>query len=147
MQDRSSDDASSSRRRLIYSREQFDDYWIALMSKLRINEDADALISGRSPHPLLSFQRANLAALRLLGVLILTANQLIEDPFGCYQRFTQFLAEALHRHLGPVPILGNLRDLEDSYQTHRRAQLCGLQALRYGGRRASIVLLQIQAPR
>ena len=117
MQDQSPDDVSSSRRRLIYNREQFDDYWIALMSKLRINEDADALISGRSPHPLLSFQRANLA-----GVLILTANQLIEDPFGCYQRFTQFLGEALHRHPGPVPTIGNLRDLEDSYQTHRRAQ-------------------------
>ena len=122
MQDQSQDDASSSRRRLIYNREQFDDYWIALMSKLRINEDADALISGRSPHPLLSFQRANLASLRLLGVLILTANQLIEDPFGTYQRFTEYLGEALHRHPGPVPTIGNLNDLEESYQIHRRAQ-------------------------
>jgi len=120
MQDNPPDEISSSRRRLTYNRDQFDDYWIALMSKLRINEDADALISGRSPHPLLSFQRANQASLQLLGVLILTANQLIQDPFGCYQRFTQFLSEALHRHPGPVPNLGNLRALEESYQIHRR---------------------------
>ena len=92
------------------------------MSKLRINEDADALISGRSPHPLLAFQRANQAALQLLGVLILSGNQLVEDPFGCYQRFTQYLTEALHRHPGPVPAIGDLRALEESYQLHRRAQ-------------------------
>ena len=45
------------------------------MSKLRLNEDADALISGTSPHPLLSFQQANRPSLQLLGVLILTATQ------------------------------------------------------------------------
>lgn len=122
MQDRNSDDNPSSRRRLTYNREQFDDYWIALMSKLRINEDADALISGRSLHPLLSFQRANQTSLQLLGVLILSGVQLIEDPFGCYQRFTQYLTEALHRHPGPVPAIGDLRALEESYQVHRRAQ-------------------------
>ena len=122
MQDQSPEDNSSSRRRLTFTSEQFDDFWIALMSKLRINEDADALISGTSPHPLLSFQRANLASLQLLGVLILSPNQLIEDPFGCYQRFSQFLAEALHRHPSPVPNVGNLRELENAYQTHRRAQ-------------------------
>ena len=97
MQDPAADDSSSSRRRLTYNREQFDDYWIALMSKLRINEDADALIAGRSPHPLLAFQRANLASLQLLGVLILSASQLVEDPFGCYQRFSQYLTDALIR--------------------------------------------------
>ena len=92
------------------------------MSKLHINEDADALISGRSPHPLLSFQQANLAALQLLGALILTNSQLIEDPFGCYERFTTYLTEALHRHPGPIPAIGDLQTLETNYQTHRRAQ-------------------------
>ena len=110
------------RSRLVYSRDQFDDYWIALMSKLRLNDDADALISGRSPHPLLSFQRANQAALQLLGFLILSDIQLIEDPFGCYERFTRRLGDSLSRHPGPVPTFGNLDSLEQQYQTHRRAQ-------------------------
>ena len=92
------------------------------MAKLRINEEADLLISGQSPHPLLSFQRANRHALQLLGVLILSDAQLLEDPFGCYQRFTQFLAEALHRHPAPVPNPGDLQSLDDDYQIHRRAQ-------------------------
>ena len=92
------------------------------MSKLRLNDDADALISGRSPHPLLSFQRANLAALQLLGFLILSDAQLLHDPFGCYERFTTYLADALTRHPGPVPAFGNLHNLEQDYQVHRRAQ-------------------------
>ena len=78
MQENNTDDPDRSRRRLTYNRDQFDDYWIALMANLRINEDADDLISGKSPHPLLSFQRANQAALQLLGALILSSDQLIE---------------------------------------------------------------------
>ena len=111
MQDQLQDGNRESRRRLTYSREQFDDYWIALMSKLRINEDADALISGRSTHPLLSFQSANIAALQALGAIILSGIQLLEDPFGCYERFTEYLASALHRHPSPVPAIGNLQTL------------------------------------
>ena len=122
MQDNILDESRLTRRRLTYSRDNFDDFWIALMSKLRLNEDADALISGSSSHPLLSFQQANRSALQLLGVLILTASQLIEDPFGCYQRFTQYLADALHRHPSPVPNVGDLHTLETDYQVHRRAQ-------------------------
>ena len=117
------DSSSSSRRvRLLYSREQFDDYWIALMSKLRLNDDADALISGRSQHPLLSFQRANIAALQTLGFIILSDFQLVQDPFESYERFTNYLATALARHPGPVPEFGNLHNLEQDYHVHRRAQ-------------------------
>ena len=113
MQDTTSDEPPSSRRRLLYSRDQFDDYWIALMSKLRINEDADALISGRSSHPLLSYQRTNQTALQILGAIILSSQDLIEDPFGCYERFSKYIADALHGHPGPVPVLGNLQLLEN----------------------------------
>ena len=109
------------RNRLYYNREQFDDYWIALMAKLRLNDEADLLISGLSPHPLLSFQRANLAALQLLGFIILSDIQLIEDPFDAYTRFTEYMATALHRHPGPVPAF-DLAALDRDYQVHRRAQ-------------------------
>ena len=73
-------------------------------------------------HQLFSFQRANQSSLQLLGVLILSGMQLIEDPCGCYQRFTQYLTEALHRHPGAVPAIDDLRALEESYQVHHRAQ-------------------------
>ena len=92
------------------------------MSKLRTNEDADALISRRSPHPLYSFQRAKQVVLQLLVVIILSGNELICDPFGCYERFTSYLADALHRHPGPIPAIGNLCQLKADYQVHRRAQ-------------------------
>ena len=92
------------------------------MSKLRLNDDADALISGRSFHPLLSFQRANMAALQTLGFIILSDIQLVHDPFDTYERFTNYMATALARHPGPVPAFGNLSNLEQDYQIHRRAQ-------------------------
>ena len=76
------DHSSLSHNSLAYNRKKFDDYWITLMAKLHLNDDADSLISGRSPHPLLSFQRVNLDALQLLGFVILTDLQLIQDPVG-----------------------------------------------------------------
>ena len=81
-----------------------------------------ALISGTSPHPLISFQQANRASLQLLGVLILTATQLIEDPFGCYQRSTVYSisCRCSSSTSQPSPNVGNLQELESAYQTHRR---------------------------
>ena len=54
------------RRRLVFSQENFDDYWIALMARIRINEDADRLVSGTSSHPITAFQNQHGYALSLL---------------------------------------------------------------------------------
>ena len=48
--------AHSSRNRLILNREQFDDYLVALMARLRTNDVADRLLSGETRHPLVEYQ-------------------------------------------------------------------------------------------
>ena len=71
------------RHRLVLDTTQFDDYWIALLAKIRFNEPADRLLSGNAPHPLLPYQQDNAASLNQLGVLPFTPQQLFEDPIGC----------------------------------------------------------------
>ena len=76
------------RPRLIYSRKQFDDYWIALLAKIRANDDAERLVSGLALHPLVDFQRANNDALTALGILPFPSRQLLEDPVDTFQFFS-----------------------------------------------------------
>ena len=56
------------RHRVVFSSENFDDYWISLMAKVRSNDDADSLISGETFHPLHTFQNANSSVLQRLGI-------------------------------------------------------------------------------
>ena len=81
---------------LTYSREQFDDYLVALLARIRFNDNADRLLSGESHHPLLLYQRQHAEAIGQLKILPFSASQLIEDPIGCYVQFTRSLAEALN---------------------------------------------------
>ena len=113
--------ASSRRRRLVYSREQFDDYWVALISRIRYNDEADKLVSGETRHPLVSFQTDNTPSLDQMRVLPFTLRQLVENPVQCYRRFIQAVDAAL-AVMNPIPHLGNLAVLEDSFSIHRRAQ-------------------------
>ena len=53
---RDDDARASSTRRLVLSQENFDDYMLALMAKLRIDPDADRLLSGETQHPLVQYQ-------------------------------------------------------------------------------------------
>ena len=36
-----------------FSREDFDDYWTALLARVRLDDTADRIVSGEFPHPLL----------------------------------------------------------------------------------------------
>ena len=76
-----------------YSREQLDDYLVALLARIRFNDNADRLLSGESHHPLLLYQRQHSEAIAQLKILPFSASQLIEDPIGCYVQFTRSLAE------------------------------------------------------
>ena len=73
---------TSRRRRLVYTREQFDDYWVSLTARIRYNDEADKIISGERNHPLLQYQRDNAQNLAILRILPFTLRQLIEDPCG-----------------------------------------------------------------
>ena len=81
--------AHSSRNRLILNRDQFDDYLVTLMARLRTNDAADRLLSGETRHPLVEYQSVYSAALRTLRTIPFTLRQFVSDPVGYYQYFTQ----------------------------------------------------------
>ena len=70
--DLAADDTSSHKHRLRFSRTNFDDYHIALLSKIRADDAADAILSGERPHPLVKYQTDHAAALRHLHVQALS---------------------------------------------------------------------------
>ena len=73
------EDQPRRRRRLVLTREQFDDYWIALLARIRYNDEADRIVSGITTHPLQNYQMVNSQALQILAILPFTLRQLVED--------------------------------------------------------------------
>ena len=81
------------RPRLLYSRENFADYWTALHAQLCRTEECDQLVSGRLSHPLVALADRRQGELYRLGVLAPTAEQLDRDPIGCCDEFIIFLQQ------------------------------------------------------
>ena len=77
-------DRPASGRRLVFSRENFDDYLVALMMKLRTNQVADQILSGELRHPLIAFQQDNIGALQALNVPWVAPAALLTDPVNPY---------------------------------------------------------------
>ena len=110
-----SESPSNRRSILVYNREQFDDYLVALMARIRFDDEADRIISGESSHPLINHQFRHSEDLGALCVVPFSVMQLIEDPIGCYIQFTHSIASALSAFPAPVPDVGDLGQLEDLY--------------------------------
>ena len=104
-------DQTSVVRRLSLSRENFDDYFVALTAKLRSNLDADSILSGELQHPLLRFQENNAQSLRRLNVQWVSPASLFADPVGPYVIFVRQLTDALLQAPAPIPDIEGLDDL------------------------------------
>ena len=98
-------------RRLTFTIENFDDYLVALMAKLRINPIADRILSGELLHPLISFQINNQASLAALQVPFFAPAQLLTNPALSYVQFLRFLTNTLLRASPPVPAVDDLNEL------------------------------------
>ena len=104
---------------LILSRENFDDYLVALTAKLRSNVDVDRVLSGETPHPLLDFQIINSVVLTALNVV---PQALFSDPVTSYVNFIRQLTDALLRVPVPVPNINGLIELQASQTNFHRAE-------------------------
>ena len=113
---------TDNRHRNYFSREHFDDYWIALMARIRLNEDADNLISGQVSHPLYKFQIENSNSLIALNVRNVSLNDLVIDPVGMYREYMRVLGNSLSSHPAPVPDLQGMQALDGLFAVHKRAQ-------------------------
>ena len=97
-----------SARRLTLSRENFDDYLVALMAKLRSNVTADRILSGELRHPLIAFQQANGQHLAALNVNWVPDEALTADPITPYNNFIRQLTNALLQAPAPVPAINDV---------------------------------------
>ena len=115
-------DRSGSSRRLVFSRENFDDYLCAIMSKLRANDVADQILSGELAHPLIAFQQTNAVSLATLNVPYVSPQDLLADPVTPYVRWLRVLTDSLLRAPGPVPAMVGLGPLQASQDEFRAAE-------------------------
>ena len=115
-------ESSSVVRRLTLSRENFDDYFVALTAKLRSNLEADGILSGELQHPLLHFQDRNSQALRRLNVQWVTPALLFADPVGPYLIFIRQLTDALLNAPAPIPDIEGLDELQTAQAAFRKAE-------------------------
>ena len=84
MDDQDDNARALSSRRLVLSEENFDDYILAVMAKLRRDPDADRLLSGETQHPLVQYQRVNRDVLIALAMPFFSLEALIRDPVSTY---------------------------------------------------------------
>jgi hypothetical protein len=113
---------ASDRRRLVFTRADFDDYITALLARIRSNEQAERILSGSSQHPLIPYQRIYTVALAYLRISPFTIQQLVADPVGTYVYFSDRMTSALLQLQGPVPNVGDLNQLEADFVIHKAAE-------------------------
>ena len=115
-------DRYTSARRLTFSAENFDDYLIALTAKLRLDPHADRVLSGELVHPLIAFQRNNVAHLQMLNVPYVVPQTLLQDPVTPYVNWLRILTDSLLRAPAPVPAIEGLQQLQGDVNIFRRAE-------------------------
>ena len=94
---------NASGRRLVFSTENFDDYLVALMADLRSDSVCDRILSGELRHPLIQFQRENMANLQQLNVPWVSPAALLADPVNPYVDWLRTLTARLLAAPAPVP--------------------------------------------
>ena len=82
------------RRKLFYNREQFADYWTALLARVRQTDEMDAVYSGFTPHPLIALVDEQADEIRRLRVPFVTAEQLRQNPLESTDRFIKAIIVA-----------------------------------------------------
>ena len=109
-------------RRLTLSTENFDDYVVALMAKIRINVITDRLLSEDLQNPLVEFQRNNMVELQRLNIPWFSPAQLLADPTRTFQNFMRLLQERMLAAPAPVPAFVGLNDLQANNVRYRQAE-------------------------
>ena len=75
------------RRKLFYNREQFADYWTALLARVRQTDEMDSVYSGITPHPLIALVDEQANEIQRLRVPFVTREQLLRNPLESTDRF------------------------------------------------------------
>ena len=79
--------SASFSRHLVFSRDNFADFWAALTARVRRDNYADLVYSGAFAHPMLAYQQTRQATFTQTGIPTLTAAELDMDPLGLQHQF------------------------------------------------------------
>ena len=82
------------RRKLFYNREQFADYWTALIARVRQTDDMDGIYAGTIPHPLIGLVQSQAQQIRQLQVPFVSNEELENNPLESTDRFIKALTVA-----------------------------------------------------
>ena len=104
-------------RHLVFDRDNFADFWVALTVRVRRDNYADLVYSGQLPHPLLAYQQAHADLFTANNIPALTAAQIDLDPLGTQQQFLTYAREA-----ADGPFDDTLAALTAEFVTYRQAQ-------------------------
>ena len=115
------------RRKLFYNREQFADYWTALIAQVRQTDEMDGVYSGITPHPLIKLVHENADDIRQLGVPFVTNEQLENNPLESTDIFLKAITVAAVANGGDrdFPLLANAgewTEFMDSWASYKAAQ-------------------------
>ena len=67
--------AMATKRRLVFSRTNFVDYWIGINSIIRKNDTCDSIVSGAIKHPVLAFAHTNAQHIQDYNIIAPTPDQ------------------------------------------------------------------------
>ena len=107
---------------LSYSREQFADYWTALISRVRQDDDCDQIYSGSMPHPLVMLQKKNLQQIQGYDVTLVAEALLQSNPIEPTEVFINAIkiAAATANKDPPLSLLWN--EFNTQWPKYRKAQ-------------------------
>ena len=108
---------------LVFSRDNFDDFWTALLADVRADDIADQVYTGSLQHPLVQYQWAHQQYLAHLGIPLLAPEEFSRDPMGLYDNFISQVYRNNAAMPNPTdPPLPDAADLQEAWATYRQGQ-------------------------
>lgn len=84
-------------RRLYFTRKRFNDYWTALLAKVRRGADCDQVYTGTLPNPVILFQEQFQVPIVNLGLPLISDEALRDNSLESTDRFIQIIKTAVAR--------------------------------------------------
>ena len=105
-------DYGNQKQKLLYNREQFDDYWTALLARVRQHDDCEDMYTGATHHPILALQSDHSAEIKAYGIPLIPLQVLGSDPLGAASELIRKIEQAARRAEKDPP-LGTNKELWD----------------------------------
>ena len=107
---------------LSFSRQQFADYWTALISRVRQDDDCDQVFSGSMPHPMVLFQKQNHQQILDYGLTLIAEAVLAVNPIQPAELLLQEIKHAAAQANKDPPLDTNWNVFQTEWLKYKKAQ-------------------------